>query len=86
MRILITGGAGFIGSSATTMLIEKGFEVTVLDDLSTGRRENVHPEANFVEGSISEKGACHQALIGADAVMHLAAKSLVGESVIKPEL
>lgn len=85
MRVLVTGGAGYIGSTATAMLIEKGVQVTVLDDLSTGHRESVHPDARFVEGSITEKGACHQALSGVDAVMHFAAKSLVGESVEQPE-
>jgi UDP-glucose 4-epimerase len=85
MRVLVTGGAGYIGSTATEMLIAAGHEVTVLDDLSTGHRSNVHPDAYFVEGSITEKGACHQALTGVEAVLHFAAKSLVGESVEKPE-
>ena len=86
MRVLITGGAGYIGASATAILIEKGYQVTVLDDLSTGYRGNIHPDANFVEGSILEKGACHQALSGVDAVLHFAAKSQVKESVEKPEI
>jgi len=85
MRVLVTGGAGYIGSVAAHILLEKGFEVTVLDDLSTGRRKLVPSAARFVEGSILDKNAIQLALGECEAVIHFAAKSLVGESVLKPE-
>ena len=85
MRILVTGGAGYIGSVAAHILLEKGYEVTVLDDLSTGRRKLVPSAARFVEGSILDKNAIQLALGECEAVIHFAAKSLVGESVLKPE-
>ena len=86
MRILVTGGAGYIGSVATAMLLDRGYEVTVLDDLSTGHADAVSKGANFIEGSLLNNEDLSKALIGCDAVMHFAAKSLVGESVEKPEL
>ena len=86
MRILVTGGAGYIGSVATAMLLDRGYEVTVLDDLSTGHADAVSKGANFIEGSLLNDDDLRKALTGCDAVMHFAAKSLVGESVEKPEL
>lgn len=86
MRILVTGGAGYIGGTATSLLIDKGYEVTVLDDCSTGHRESVDPRAKFIEGSILDSQAIKTALVGCEAVMHFAAKALVGESVEKPVL
>lgn len=86
MRVLVTGGAGYIGSTATAILLENGFEVTVLDDCSTGHAELVAPGAKFVKGSILEKSDVVTALEGCEAVMHFGAKSLVGESVLKPEI
>ena len=86
MRILVTGGAGYIGSVATAMLLNSGYEVTVLDDLSTGHADAVSKGANFIEGSLLNDDDLRKALTGCDAVMHFAAKSLVGESVEKPEL
>ena len=86
MRVLVTGGAGYIGSTAAAILIENGFEVTVLDDCSTGHAELVAPGAKFVKGSILEKSDVVTALEGCEAVMHFGAKSLVGESVLKPEI
>ena len=86
MRVLVTGGAGYIGSVATAMLLEHGFEVTVLDDCSTGHRDAVSEAAKFIEGSVLDSGSIALALKGCDAVFHFAAKSLVGESVEKPEL
>jgi UDP-glucose 4-epimerase len=86
MRVLVTGGAGYIGSTAAAILIERGHQVTVLDDLSTGNREYIPAGARFVQGSLLEKGALHQALNEVDAVLHFAAKSLVGESVERPEI
>ncbi|KAB8197794.1 UDP-glucose 4-epimerase GalE [Nonomuraea phyllanthi] len=81
MRLLVTGGAGYVGSVVAAQLVEAGHEVTVLDDLSTGHQDAVPEGARFVQKSITE---AHDALDGVDAVLHFAAKSLVGESVEKP--
>jgi UDP-glucose 4-epimerase len=86
MRILVTGGAGYIGSTAAAMLLEAGYEVTVLDDLSTGHADSLPGEVKFVNGTLLSETDLDNALEGCDAVMHFAAKSLVGESVEKPEL
>lgn len=86
MKVLVTGGAGYIGSIAAALLIEAGYEVTVLDDLSTGHEDSVPKSAKFIKGSLLNDDDLDKALSGCDAVMHFAAKSLVGESVEKPEL
>ncbi|MFI6394266.1 UDP-glucose 4-epimerase GalE [Nonomuraea sp. NPDC050540] len=79
MRVLVTGGAGYIGSVVAAQLLEGGNEVTVFDDLSTGHEDAVPYGARFIRGSIE-----HPPLDGMDAVLHFAAKSLVGESVRQP--
>ncbi len=84
MRLLVTGGAGYIGSVVASVLLERDHEVTVLDDLSTGHADAVPAGARFVAASIFE--AAPVLAEGFDAVLHFAAKSLVGESVAKPEL
>lgn len=86
MRVLVTGGAGYIGATAVELLIEAGYEVTVLDDLSTGHADVLPKNVKFVLGSLLNDADLDDALSGCDAVMHFAAKSLVGESVEKPEL
>jgi UDP-glucose 4-epimerase len=86
MRVLVTGGAGYIGSVATEMLLDRGFEVAVLDDCSTGHRDAVSGAAKFIEGSVLDTESIALALKGCEAVFHFAAKSLVGESVEKPDL
>jgi len=85
MRLLVTGGAGYIGSVVEAQLVEAGHDVTVLDDLSTGHADAVPSGARFVEGDLR---TCAAAVLadGFDAVMHFAAKSLVGESVAQPDL
>jgi UDP-glucose 4-epimerase len=83
MRLLVTGGAGYVGSVVAAQLVEAGHDVTVLDDLSTGHEDAVPEGARFVHASITE---AHDALTGVDAVLHFAAKSLVGESVERPGL
>src|SRR4051794_36050963 len=83
MRLLVTGGAGYVGSVVAAQLVEAGHDVTVLDDLSTGHEDAVPEGARFVRASIAE---AHDALTGVDAVLHFAAKSLVGESVERPDL
>ena len=86
MRVLVTGGAGYVGSAATAILLERGFDVTVLDDCSTGHRDAVAGGAKFINGSILDSQVVADALVHCDAVFHFAAKSLVGESVDKPDL
>jgi len=88
MKILITGGAGFIGSHLTERLVAEGHSVTVLDDLSTGRRENLAAlhgsnSLHFVEGSILDDGLVQDLAAGADAIFHLAAA--VGVKLIMDE-
>jgi UDP-glucose 4-epimerase len=85
LRLLVTGGAGYIGSVVATKLIAAGHEVTVLDDLSTGHADAVPAGASFVEGTLRDDAARVLAG-GTDAVLHFAAKSLVGESVANPGL
>ena len=86
MKILVTGGAGYIGSVLVNKLIEQGHEVNVIDDLSNGFRENIDKRAKFTEGSILDKGNLNQALEGVEVVYHLAAKIRVEEGEAKPEL
>jgi UDP-glucose 4-epimerase len=85
MRLLVTGGAGYIGSVVASVLIEAGHDVTILDDLSTGHADAVPPGATFVHGNLRDDAARVLAE-GTDAVLHFAAKSLVGESVAQPGL
>jgi nucleoside-diphosphate-sugar epimerase len=78
MRTAVTGGAGFIGSHLVEYLLDRGDEVTVIDDLSTGRIDNLHPvlgrpDFRFVEGSILDRCAVDEVIRGADRVFHLAA-------------
>jgi len=85
-RILVTGGAGYIGSTAASILIDRGHDVIVFDDLSTGHADSIDPRAEFFEGSLLDPDALRRALVGVSAVVHFAGKSLVGESVEKPDL
>ncbi|QJY49765.1 UDP-glucose 4-epimerase GalE [Pseudonocardia broussonetiae] len=84
MKLLVTGGAGYIGSVCSAHLVEHGHDVTVLDDLSTGHRDAVPDGAAFVEGDVGE-AAGDVLATGFDGVLHFAARSLVGESVERPE-
>ena len=86
VKILITGGAGFIGSVILTYLLDKEYEVVVIDDLSTGNKGALDERATFFQGSILDKSLLTNALAGVDTVIHCAAKSNVEESVSKPEL
>ncbi len=83
---MVTGGAGYIGSIATSMLLDAGYNVSVLDDCSTGHVDSVDARARFTRGSILDHSALHHAMTNCDAVIHFGGKSLVGESVQKPEL
>jgi len=86
MRILVTGGAGYIGSVVTEELVNDGHEVVVYDNLSKGHRGAVVDGADFVEGDLHEAAKLRQTLKDkrTDAVIHMAASSLVGESVENP--
>jgi UDP-glucose 4-epimerase len=85
MRLLVTGGAGFIGSNLIRLALDAGHEVTVLDDLSTGYRRNVEGvSARFVEGSLLDRAAVADALDGVDTVVHLAALGSVPRSLADP--
>jgi len=83
MRVLVTGGAGYIGSVVAAQLVAAGHDVVVLDDLSTGHAGAVPPGATFVKGTLRD---CAAEVLADDveAVLHFAAKSLVGESVADP--
>ena len=83
MRIVVTGGAGYIGSHMTAMLAERGHEVVVVDDLSGGHRDAVAPTATLVVAKTSDP-AMRDACRGAGAVMHFAGRIQVGESVLEP--
>ncbi|MDT4958743.1 MAG: UDP-glucose 4-epimerase [Pseudonocardiales bacterium] len=83
MRVLVTGGAGYIGSVVSAELLATGHEVVVVDDLSTGHADAVPPGAEFHQLGITDLGGVLGGW-GIDAVVHFAAKSLVGESVADP--
>ena len=87
-RVLVTGGAGYIGSVVVERLVEAGAEVVVLDDLSRGHRAALPDKVAFVEGGVGDGAALRRAFAtGAfDAVVHLAAFALVAESVANPAL
>jgi nucleoside-diphosphate-sugar epimerase len=80
-HVLVTGGAGFIGSEVVRQLLAGGREVTVLDNLSVGTRERVPGEARLVVGDVRDPEACREALRGVDAVAHLAAKVTIRASL-----
>jgi len=83
MRLLVTGGAGYIGSVVAAQLVDAGHDVVVLDDLSTGHADAVPPDTDFRRGTIREDAGTVLGT-GIDAVVHFAAKSLVAESVAYP--
>src|SRR5215212_743789 len=86
MRVLVTGGAGYIGSVLVEELLRDGHAVTVYDSLYKGHRGAVHPDATFVQGDLRDaatlRGALERGQI--EAAIHMAADSLVGESVVDP--
>ncbi len=84
MTVLVTGGAGFIGSNLVERLVERGETVRVLDDLSTGRAENVDPRADLVRGDIADEASVAKVLAGVDVVFHQAAAGSVARSVEHP--
>jgi UDP-glucose 4-epimerase len=88
MRVLVTGGAGYIGSITVEQLIAAGEEVFVFDNLFQGHRAAVHPRAAFVQGDLADRAAVDAVLRDAqvDAIMHFASRTLVGESMQEPFL
>ena len=93
-KAIVTGGAGFIGSHLVDKLIEQGIEVIILDDLSTGKEENINPEASFIRCDVSNLFPSdghayfpiYNLFTGVDTIFHLAAKTTVQESIEKPGL
>ena len=86
MNILVTGGAGYIGSICVEQLIEAGHSVAVFDNLSEGHRKAVDPRAKLITGDLQQRCDIDDALeaVRPDAVMHFAANALVGESMQNP--
>ena len=90
MKICVTGGAGFIGSNLVDALLEKGHQVVVLDNFSTGKRENLaqcagNPDFTLIEGDIRDFETCKEAVSGCDYVFHEAALGSVPRSVANPQ-
>lgn len=86
MKILVVGGAGYIGSVCAELLLNEGHEVAIFDNLTEGHRAAVDPRAVFIEGDLSDRPAIGTAFskVHPDAVMHFAANALVGESMENP--
>jgi len=87
MKYIVTGGAGFIGSNLVDLLIDKGHEVEVIDNFSTGKKENCNEKAKYFELDISENSSYENLkniLLGSDGVFHLAALPRVQESIDNP--
>ena len=84
MRVLVTGGAGYIGSGVVEELVAAGHAAVIYDDLSKGHRDAVHPQAELIHAGLLEPQKLAAALEGVEAVVHMAAWSLVGESVAEP--
>ena len=86
MKVLITGGSGYIGSVVVKRLIERGYDVTVFDNLERGHRENVDPKARLIVGDLRNAVEIEAAMdeVHPEAVMHFAAYALVGESMADP--
>jgi UDP-glucose 4-epimerase len=86
LKLLVTGGAGYVGSVVAAQLVEAGHETVVLDDLSKGHADAVPDGARLVEGSLLDEALARETLAGGfDGVLHFAALSLVAESVEEPE-
>ncbi|MBO5442348.1 MAG: UDP-glucose 4-epimerase GalE [Alphaproteobacteria bacterium] len=86
MKILVAGGAGYIGSHVVKAILKAGHQAVVYDDLSSGQRINLFPQAEFIQGDILDYAALKEAMSrNIDAVVHLAGKKAVGESMLVPE-
>jgi UDP-glucose 4-epimerase len=88
MKVLVTGGAGYIGSVTTELLLDDGHKVVVFDNLERGHREAIDRRAAFIKGDLREKESIFSAMkkVKPDAVMHFAAYALVPESMVEPEI
>src|SRR4051795_568621 len=86
VKLLVTGGAGYVGSVASRLLLDAGHEVVVLDNLVTGFREAVAPDATFVQKDIRDAAEVLTPDAGFDAVLHFAGLIAAGESMVKPEV
>ncbi|MEU3453804.1 UDP-glucose 4-epimerase GalE [Micromonospora sp. NPDC006766] len=86
MKLLVTGGAGYVGSVVARMLLDHGHDVTVLDDLRTGHREALAPEATHIDLPVHEAARVLTPDAGFDGVLHFAALIAAGESMLRPEL
>lgn len=87
MKVLVLGGAGYIGSHTVYHLIDNGYDVAIVDNLQTGHEWAIHPKARFYKGDIRDRAfmdSVFEKEQGLDAVIHFAACSLVGESMQKP--
>jgi UDP-glucose 4-epimerase len=84
MKVLITGGAGFIGTNLTLGLLNSGFEVKILDDLSTGLKQNISKDAEFVNASILDTSQINGAIEDCEVVVHLGARGSVPRSIKDP--
>ena len=86
MKVLVTGGAGYIGSVTSEVLLNRGYEVVVFDNLSQGHRAAVPADAEWVQGDLASLKEIREAIDQhrPDAVMHVAARSLVEESMDAP--
>lgn len=82
--VMVTGGAGFIGSNLVDALIERGFRVRVIDNFATGRRENLNPRAELFEADVQDTATVARALRGVDCVFHLAALPRIPLSIAHP--
>lgn len=86
VKILVAGGAGYIGSHVVKAILKAGHQAVVYDDLSSGQRINLFPQAEFIQGDILDYAALKEAMSrNIDAVVHLAGKKAVGESMLVPE-
>lgn len=86
MKVFVTGGAGFIGSWVTKVLLEEGHKVTVYDNLSRGHKDAINERVHFIEGDLANEEQLRSALQGHEAVIHMAAFIEVAESVKNPVL
>ena len=83
MKVFVTGGAGYIGSITSHLLIERGFEVVIYDDLSTGNIDSIPKNSKFIHGDILDSQEMLKAMRGCGATIHFAGRALVAESFVK---
>ena len=84
MRVLVTGGAGFVGTNLTLSLLEHGYDVKIFDDLSTGLEQNIPKDAEFINGSILDTSKLNNAIKECEVVVHLGARGSVPRSIKDP--